>query len=317
MKKFVCVDLEMSKLNPSERRLVPSLRYEIIQIGAVLLDENYNVISEFSSYVKPHFSFVNSEIKNLTGISNATLKNAPDFAYVIDKYNDWIGENEVTSFCWSKTDYIQLWNEINAKVRQRKDLFESIKNFVDLQEIFDKQIGSKIAISVESALKFLNLDFQGQVHQANYDAYNTARILHKIFCSKTLHADFEYLNYSNHKNENFKDDSDEYKTSFASFLSPELLEKFGIKNKNSFSDDNNSDKENKVIFDKKNEKLEKEEFDEKLCDISLVKNQKLLELFNMTEIQNLCIKYKLPILSWENFAQKTIETSDMQKSNSF
>lgn len=79
MKKFVCVDLEMSKLNPSERRLVPSLRYEIIQIGAVLLDENYNVISEFSSYVKPHFSFVNSEIKNLTGISNTTLKKCSRF----------------------------------------------------------------------------------------------------------------------------------------------------------------------------------------------------------------------------------------------
>lgn len=45
MEKFVCVDLEMSKLNPSERRLVPSLRYEIIQLGAVLLDENYNLIS--------------------------------------------------------------------------------------------------------------------------------------------------------------------------------------------------------------------------------------------------------------------------------
>lgn len=311
MKKFVCVDLEMCKLNASERRLVPSLRYEIIQLGAVLLDENYNLISEFSSYVKPHFSFVNSEIKNLTGISNATLKNAPDFAYVIDKYNDWIGDSEITSFCWSKTDYNQLWDEINAKVRQRKDLFDSIKNFVDLQEIFDKQIGSKISISVESALKFLNLNFQGQVHQANYDAYNTARILHKIFCTKTIDVNFEYLNYNPHKNENLKND-DEYKTSFASFLSPELLEKLGFKNKNSLKNSDFDSDENKIIFNKENEKLEKEEFDEKLCDISLVKNPKLLELFDMNEIQNLCIKYKLPILSWENFAQKIIETSDMQ-----
>ena len=40
------------------------------------------------------------------------------------------------------------------------------------------------------------MDYKGQVHTALSDSYNTARILHKLFCTESLDLDFEYINPS-------------------------------------------------------------------------------------------------------------------------
>lgn len=186
MKRYVCIDVEMSELTVSQRQMVSGIRNEVIQIGAVMLDENYNMISEFNSYVKPKYSTISPLIQELTGISNECVEKADDFLTVFDKYNYWIGNNDVTTFCWSKTDFTQLWNELELKAKHRQDLFSSLRNFVDLQQIFCEQIGAEISVSLEAALKFLQLEYQGKIHSANCDAFNTARILHKIFCTKTL-----------------------------------------------------------------------------------------------------------------------------------
>ena len=55
MKRYVCLDLEMSEVTSKQRRYICGLRNEIIQIGAVMLDEKYKIIGKFSNYVKPSF----------------------------------------------------------------------------------------------------------------------------------------------------------------------------------------------------------------------------------------------------------------------
>ena len=51
--------------------------HELIQIGAVSLNENYEVIDSFVSYVAPEFGMVDGYINQLTGISKEDTKNAP------------------------------------------------------------------------------------------------------------------------------------------------------------------------------------------------------------------------------------------------
>ncbi|MCR4733986.1 MAG: hypothetical protein K5829_03140, partial [Treponema sp.] len=45
-KRYVCIDLEMTEFTASQRSCVPGANGEVIQFGAVLLDENYNLLSE-------------------------------------------------------------------------------------------------------------------------------------------------------------------------------------------------------------------------------------------------------------------------------
>lgn len=169
---------------------------EVIQFGAVMLDENYNLLSEFSSYVKPVYSSVNNIINQLTSISNQNLEKADDFLTVFDKFCYWRGEGDITTFCWSKSDFNQLWSELETKGKHRYDLFEVLHDFVDLQNIFGKLVSSKTSVGLEAAMRLLQMDFRGQVHTALSDSYNTARILHKLFCTESLDLDFEYINPS-------------------------------------------------------------------------------------------------------------------------
>ena len=137
-KRYVCIDLEMTEFTASQRNCDPGANGEVIQFGAVLLDENYNLLSEFSSYVKPAYSSVTPWINQLTGISNQKLEKADDFITVFDKFCYWRGEGDITTFCWSKSDFNQLWSELEAKGKHRYDLFATLRDFVDLQDIFGK-----------------------------------------------------------------------------------------------------------------------------------------------------------------------------------
>ncbi len=52
MNQYVVVDLEMCKVPYSNRKKEFHGANETIQIGAVLLNENYEVVDEFNTYVR-------------------------------------------------------------------------------------------------------------------------------------------------------------------------------------------------------------------------------------------------------------------------
>lgn len=68
MCKYAVVDLEMCNVPPIKRTEQFNYSSELIQIGAVLLDENYNKIDEFVSLVAPEFGFITPYIEKLTRI---------------------------------------------------------------------------------------------------------------------------------------------------------------------------------------------------------------------------------------------------------
>lgn len=293
-KRFVCIDLEMTEFSAAQRSFVPGANGEVIQFGAVMLDENYNMLSEFSSYVKPVYTSVSPFINQLTGISNKTLENADDFLTVFDKFCYWRGEGDITTFCWRKVDFNQLWAELEAKGKHRNDLFSTLHNFVDLQQIFGKLVSTKKAVGLESAMKLLQMEYKGQVHTALSDSYNTARILHKLFCTESLDLDFEYMNPTKETSVEKKRDAAEYNCSFASFLSPELLAQFG------YTDS---------IDDEKEEDNYEADSAENMDSLPA---SPLYGMIDNEEIAGLCSKYKIEVQCWLKLATEVMETQEMQ-----
>lgn len=57
--KYIVVDLEMNPIAKKYADKAAICKNEIIEIGAVLLDENFQEISSFMTYVRPEY---NSEI---------------------------------------------------------------------------------------------------------------------------------------------------------------------------------------------------------------------------------------------------------------
>lgn len=235
-KRYICLDLEMCELTSKQRKGVKGLGGEVIQIGAVMLDENFNYISEFSSLVKPVYGQISDEIQKLTGISNESVEHADTFTAAFYKFYCWAGKDDITAFCWSDSDYKQLWDEIFIKAQNHDEYYDFLRTFVDLQSVFGNLLEAKKALSLDTALKLCHLKFLGQRHTAFSDAFNTARILYKINRSFGQLPEYSYIfSYTEtemsknfYKSTSHKSD---YTSSFASFVSPELLKKFGFTKK--------------------------------------------------------------------------------------
>lgn len=294
VKRYVCIDLEMTEFYPGQRRCLPGANGEVIQFGAVMLDENYNMISKFSSYVKPVYSSVTPVINELTGISNELLEKADDFITVFDKFCYWRGDGDITSFCWSSVDFNQLWAELAVKGKHRDDLFCILHDFVDLQQIFCKLVSSKTPVGLESAVKLLQMDYEGQVHSALSDSYNTAGILHKLFCTESLKLDFDYINPTR-KNFAEKNEDEDYSCPLASFVSPELLAQFGYA-------------ENPLEKEEANEYS----YEDAAEDLKVLEDSPLAGMVDNDEIAKICSKYQIEVKNWLRLATEVMATKEMQ-----
>ena len=76
--KHIVVDLKMNKVGKEYRNLGCTM--ETIEIGAIMLDENFQEISSFRTYVKPEYNTrITSIVRDLTGITYDMVINAPKF----------------------------------------------------------------------------------------------------------------------------------------------------------------------------------------------------------------------------------------------
>lgn len=81
---YIVIDLEMNPLSKEFREERRICRNEIIQIGAVALDESYQEIGSFKTLVKPQFNeMITRKIEKLTGITTAMVREAPVFEKAI------------------------------------------------------------------------------------------------------------------------------------------------------------------------------------------------------------------------------------------
>lgn len=173
----IIMDLEFCKVDkknyPDKRKIS---RCEVIQIGAVKLNEHNEIIDEFDMLVKPIYSVINKDISNLTHITNELVEDKPDYACVMDEFISWIGEEEFSIFTWSMEDMKQIKCE-SALREYNNDLLDYIyDNWFDLQKMFGERLGIEQQISLTNALKAGDIEFEGLVHTACADARNTAKI---------------------------------------------------------------------------------------------------------------------------------------------
>lgn len=187
--KHIVVDLEMNPISFGEEARAFGTN-EVIEIGAVMLDENLTEIASFRTYVKPQFNTgIVKKITKLTGITDEMVANAPYFNTAFRMFTSWClgtGEDFVIH-AWSRSDYLQIVSETEMK-KYEADESEALvldKEWDDFQHMFDKQMGFERQLSLKTALDMAGIDFEGRAHDALDDARNTAELLH-VFCDEEL-----------------------------------------------------------------------------------------------------------------------------------
>ena len=148
-------------------------RMEIIEIGAVLLSDDLEIIDEFSSFVRPvDEPVLSSFCKNLTSIKQEDVDTAETFPVVFNRFISWIGDlSEVILCSWGAYDKNQLL--VDCKRHSIKYPFG--EKHINLKKMFAEQRGIK-PCGMKRALQILGLPLEGTHHRAIDDARNIAEI---------------------------------------------------------------------------------------------------------------------------------------------
>lgn len=174
--RIVFIDLEfckVSKINREARKLSKS---EIIEVGAVKLDDKNHVIERFDAFVKPQYGEITPFITELTHIRPEDVSDAGGFREVMNSFLGWLGDEEVIMYSWSGSDWRQIQSECRLKGYENARLESLYDAWVDFQMVFGRIIGVDQQISLENALNGAGISFEGRPHSALADAENTASL---------------------------------------------------------------------------------------------------------------------------------------------
>lgn len=176
---YVVLDLEWNQ--PDKNDAVNSeLPFEIVEVGAILLNENRQTIGEFTQIVKP---VVYKEINRVTGkliqLHMKELKQGKPFVQTMKDFFEWCGEDYV--FCtWGTQDLTEL--QRNMQYHKMNALASSPFPYLDIQKLFsiayDKD--RKVRRSLEYAVDYLQMEQDIPFHRAFSDAYYTAKVMSSI-----------------------------------------------------------------------------------------------------------------------------------------
>ena len=187
---YIIYDLEFNQKNNSskdddnnaietELNNSSSMPFEIIQIGALKLNENFQTISTFNTLIKPtvHKS-IHPFVENLTKITDYMVASCKDFVHVYEDFLQFIGDEEIILCIWGVTDI----KELIRNVKFYKLSTSHISKYIDIQKYASKYLKApeKSRIGLRNAIELLSIPIEGEFHDAFNDAYYTAEVFKLI-----------------------------------------------------------------------------------------------------------------------------------------
>ena len=97
--QYIILDLEwnqpISYHSPAYKSVGTKLLFEMIQIGAVKVDADLNVVDSFSQLIQPqHYVRLHPRISRITHITQDDLADAPQFNEAVEAFAAWCGEDQ-------------------------------------------------------------------------------------------------------------------------------------------------------------------------------------------------------------------------------
>ena len=184
---FIIFDLEWN--NAYNYKLKRGMN-EIIEIGAVKLDKNFQVVDTFKQLIKPQVSKkLGSRFKNLTHITVEEINEfGIDFESAFDEFSKWCGKGDKLFLSWSKSDLYTL--VANYKYFENTTYVEFMTKYADAQKYcmsFIDGIDGSNQISLSNCAQIFNINTDSaNFHRALEDCMITAFCLEKVYDSEKI-----------------------------------------------------------------------------------------------------------------------------------
>ncbi|MCR8642511.1 exonuclease domain-containing protein [Paenibacillus sp. N1-5-1-14] len=192
---YIVLDIEFNG-----RKFASDKPMEVIEIGAVRLNDQLEEIDTFSALIKPvYFAKLNKFIRDKTGIVQEEIDQAEGFKPVVTEFLAWLQKrSDYLLLTWGKEDVKRI--VFDTRMHEMDDSYWMAMQSLDLLKGYIKVKKHTNDISVESALHELGIETDGVTHRAFEDARSTAQIFKAVFAELDLSAVSQYVDtYTNAK----------------------------------------------------------------------------------------------------------------------
>ena len=202
---IIVMDLEWNQnsLGKKERDSDKPI-FEIIEIGAVKLNEEYEIIDEFSQLINPQiYQTMHRITADLIHLQMNELRKGKEFSTVIKEFLDWCGEDYIFA-TWGPLDLLEL--QRNMKYYKLESLSNGPIKFYDVQKLFSLgTMKDKIRKTLEFAIDYFEIEKDIPFHRAYSDAYYTAKVFKQIVNPDILKLfSYDTFNIPKNKKEEIK-----------------------------------------------------------------------------------------------------------------
>lgn len=174
---YVVFDLEWNQGNQVQQTEHADIPFEVIEIGAVKLNDKYVMINEFSRLIKPEvYREMHQYTSKLIHLQMEELERGRPFAEVMKDFLEWCGTEEYLFCSWGSLDLTEL--QRNMRYHNMTPLSDRPIPYLDVQKLFSLVYeDGKSRRSLETAVDMVQLEKDIPFHRAFSDAYYTAKLL--------------------------------------------------------------------------------------------------------------------------------------------
>lgn len=185
---YVIMDLEW---NNSYNKKLKCFFNEIIEIGAVMIDSDLEVVDTFSVLIKSQLANkLSGRVKNLTHISNEDMYGGVSFGKAVSDFSKWIGNKDCIFMSWGNGDLRVMLD--NLKFFEDIEGIPFISRYMDLQKYCQQylKLSNAQQVGLSAAATLLGIDVsEYSTHRALEDSLLSWRCFKKAFDKENL-ADF-------------------------------------------------------------------------------------------------------------------------------
>ncbi len=183
---YIVMDMEW---NNAYSKKLGGFMNEIIEIGAVKLDEQLHELDTFSVIIKSQVGKrLQSRVKSLTHLTNADISSGISFQKAIAQFKEWLGPSENTFLTWGDGDIRTLIKNCSYFLGTSELTF--VHNYADLQKYCQsytdaKSSGQQLGLSAAAEKLGINPD-DFPHHRALDDSRLSVACLRKVFEAEKL-----------------------------------------------------------------------------------------------------------------------------------
>lgn len=181
---YIVLDLEWNQSPDGKKNSNKKLPFEIIEIGAVKLNEKLEILDTFQCLIKPQvYKWIHNNIHEVIHMDYKDLQNGKLFPQAAREFLEWCGDS-YSLFTWGNQDTTEF--QRNLKYYEMLSLLPGPFFYYDLQKLFSINFeASQNRRALEYAIDFLKIPKKNEFHRALADARYTAEIL--------LHMDMQMI----------------------------------------------------------------------------------------------------------------------------